>query len=90
MERTRVAITKINSPKINAPIVAEIVIPKSSTSNPRNELPIMVRATIRCEPDVNPKIDGPANGLFNVVCKSKPQIDKAKPAIIAIKTSGTR
>ncbi len=90
MERIRAATTKINSPKIKAPIVAEIVIPRSKISSPRIELPMIVSATIKCDPAVSPRIEGPASGLFKVVCKSKPAIDSAKPAIMAINTSGIR
>ena len=47
-------------------------------------------ATPKLDPVETPKIDGPANGLSNVVCIKSPAIDKAAPESIAVHAMGKR
>ncbi len=90
VERKREAIPRIRKPKTKAPNAADKVTLSSRISPERLPVAIKESATNKCEPEVRPKTDGPASGLFNKVCKSKPETDNAAPAISAITTSGTR
>lgn len=47
-------------------------------------------ATPKLEPEVIPKIEGPASGLLNAVCSSKPDTANAPPQRRAVKACGNR
>ena len=65
---------------VNETVPAVILPPNSSITN----------ATPRLAPLLIPKIDGPASGLQNAVCKSNPLTAKAPPHNIAVKACGRR
>lgn len=50
----------------------------------------MTIATPRLEPVEIPNIDGPARGLLNVVCNSRPATERPAPASIAVQAIGSR
>ena len=52
--------------------------------------PKITNATPRLAPELNPKTYGPANGLRNKVCISKPLIDKPIPTKTAVIAFGKR
>ncbi len=52
--------------------------------NPANK----TSATIRLDPDVIPKIEGPASGFLNKVWSSQPDIPKHAPAKAAVQAAG--
>ena len=86
----RIATKTIINPKINAPNAAEKVILNEESSIEKKLPPISAQATSKLEPEVKPRIDGPANGLFKKVCNNNPQTASAVPEIIAISNSGIR
>lgn len=70
------------NPNINAPIKALEIVPISEV---KNGIPVIIlKATNKLEPELIPKTYGPARGLLNIVCISKPAIDNPLPAIIPI------
>ena len=90
VERNRLAMNKINKPNIKAPKAAEKVMLNSFKKPDNSPVAIKLKATNKCEPDVRPKTEGPAKGLFNNVCNNKPATAKEAPEINAMVTSGKR
>lgn len=83
-------IARITNAPINAPdtvAVMPIISPAAENEHP------VVRATIatpRLEPEVMPKIEGPASGLASVVCSIRPAAESAAPQNRAVTHCGTR
>lgn len=51
---------------------------------------MITKAVPSAEPEVTPKIDGPASGFLKSVCISKPLSDSAAPEAIAVRILGNR
>lgn len=70
---------------ITAPAIMMIQLVIDSPVIKKVDIPLIIsRATPRLAPEETPKTEGPAKGLWNTVCKSKPATEREAPATTAV------
>jgi len=85
---TREETNKINASTPKEPMSAAATKPNDENI-PENENPAnKTNATIRLEPEVIPRMEGPANGFLNKVWSSQPDNPKHAPARAAVQAAG--
>lgn len=85
---TREETSKINANTPKEPKRAAATKPNEEKTPVKENPASKINATIRLDPEVIPKIDGPANGFLKSVWSSQPEIPKHAPAKAAVQAAG--